>query len=77
MATEPPMSNENAPSLLRLREVCRRVGLAKSSIHDAIRAGRFPRPTHQTPHTSAWVSTEIDEWVASRIAERDGQGGAA
>lgn len=53
--------------LLRLRDVIGRVGLARASIYRMVRRGEFPPPVHPTPATSAWVSTEIDDWIAERV----------
>lgn len=55
-------------SLLRLPEVQRRVGLGRSSIYRDVKAGTFPAPIRVTPGAVAWVSDEIDRWVAGRIA---------
>ena len=64
------------PRLLRLPEVSRATGLARSSIYDAIAAGRFPRAIPLTATARAWRSDEIEEWIAQRIAARD-EGAAA
>ncbi len=59
------------PRLLRLPEVTRETGLARSSIYDLIRLGRFPAPVPLTAAARAWRSDEIENWIAERIAERD------
>jgi len=33
----------------------------------------FPKPVHPSPGTSAWVEEEVDDWIARRVAERDGK----
>jgi prophage regulatory protein len=33
--------------------------------------GRFPRAVHLGEMTRGWVESEIDQWLAARIAERD------
>lgn len=65
------MPNETTPHLLRLPEVIRHTGLARSTVYDAIRAGTFPQPVPLGGRTVAWVSNEVAAWIASRIAERD------
>jgi len=57
--------------LLRFRELRRTVPLSRSSIWRKVNAGEFPRPIHVGPHAVAWISTEIDEWIAGQIALRD------
>lgn len=36
------------------------------------KAGKFPNPIQVSPGRIAYVESEIDAYVASRIAERDG-----
>ena len=54
-------------SLLRLREVIARVGLSRSSIYLAISQDRFPRPALIGLRAVAWRSSEIENWIASRV----------
>jgi len=56
--------------LLQRHEVERRVGLGCTSIYAGIAAGTFPKPV-KVGKRSLWVETEIDAWIAERIAERD------
>jgi len=58
-----------AERLIRLPEVEHRTGLRRSSIYSYIKQGRFPAPIKITPKASAWVESEIQEWVDSRIHE--------
>lgn len=37
-----------------------------------IKAGEFPAPV-KVGARNAWVESEINEWIASRIAERDAE----
>ncbi len=60
---------ENYPSLLRLPEVKKRVGLSRASIYSLAAQGKFPKPIALGPRSSAWVSTEIDAWISDRIAQ--------
>lgn len=59
------------PRLLRLPDVIRATGLARSSIYDLIAAGRFPRPVPLTATARAWREDEVQQWIADRIAARD------
>ena len=61
-----------APSrFLRLRDVINRVGMKKSSIYALMKKGEFPKQIKLSARSSAWVESEIDEWVDSRVAARD------
>lgn len=52
---------------LRLREVKHQVGLGRSAIYEAIRAGRFPKAYPIGARAVAWASDEIEAWIDSRI----------
>lgn len=77
-ASEKAMHSTTAtpPRLLRLPEVIRTTGLARSSIYGLIAAGRFPRPVPLTTTARAWRSDEIEQWIADRCAERDSKAAA-
>lgn len=60
-------------ALLRLPEVKARTGLSRSSIYLRIASREFPCPVKLGARASAWDSSEIDAWIAARIAERDGR----
>jgi len=57
--------------LLKLPEVCRKVGLTKAPIYAGIKAGKFPAPVSIGERAVAWVESEVDGWIADSIAERD------
>lgn len=50
--------------LVRLPEVCRRVGLGKSMIYELIKQGRFPAPYKISPFASRWSDLEVSDWIA-------------
>ena len=52
--------------LIRLPAVIARTGLARSTIYESIRTGRFPPPVKIGPRAVAWRASEIDEWIESR-----------
>lgn len=55
---------EGDDRLIRLKEVCRRVGLGKSMIYQMIREERFPAPYKISPFASRWSEREVVEWIA-------------
>jgi prophage regulatory protein len=57
--------------LLRRRQVEAVTGLGRSRLYDLIADGTFPRPVKLGARAVAWVETEIDAWLAARIAARD------
>lgn len=54
-------------SILRLPEVKARTGLSRSSIYNAIKQGSFPHHVSLGARAIGWVSTEIDQWIVSRV----------
>jgi prophage regulatory protein len=67
------MSNQTAQqiqqALIRRREVERRTALSRSRIYDLMAKGLFPKPIRLGEMTVAWVDSEIDAWIAARIAD--------
>jgi prophage regulatory protein len=44
---------------------------SKAHLFRLIRAGKFPKPIRLGENRIAFPESEIDDWVASKIAERD------
>ena len=59
--------NPNPYQLLRINEVITRTGLSRSTLYLRIKQGSFPRPISLGSRASAWVSSEIDQWVEHQI----------
>lgn len=55
--------------LIRLREVLSICGKSRSSIYESIKRGEFPSPVKLGGRSSAWVQSEVLEWVAERIRD--------
>ena len=53
--------------LLRINEVITRTGLSRSTLYLRIKQGSFPRPISLGSRASAWVSSEIDQWIDHQI----------
>ena len=71
MAKQETQSPASALAILRRREVEARTGLGCSTIYDAIKAGTFPAPVQLGPKSVGWVESEINAWLAARVAARD------
>jgi prophage regulatory protein len=63
------MKPKQTERFLRWPAVSRRVGICRSYAHALAAEGRFPRPVKLGNRASAWVESQIDQWVADRIAE--------
>jgi prophage regulatory protein len=57
-----------ATNILRLPTVKARTGLSRSTIYLRISEGRFPRPVSLGSRAVGWIETEINDWLAERIA---------
>ena len=57
--------------LLKLTEVVTKTGLSRSQIYALAQQGRFPKPIKQSERSSAWVASEVDDWIESKIQIRD------
>lgn len=60
------------PQLLRINEVEMKTGMCRSNIYRLIQLGQFPRQVKLGARASAWVASEVNSWIAARIAARDG-----
>lgn len=60
--------NQVALSILRRRQVEKRVGLTRSPLYARIKAGTFPKPVLLgSGRAVGWLEHEIDEWLASQV----------
>ena len=59
--------------LLRWPDVQPRVGICRSHAHDLANRGLFPAPIKLSARCSAWVESQIDSWIAERIAQGKSQ----
>lgn len=56
--------------LLRIGEVAEKTGMAKRTIYKAAARGDFP-PSRKFGGVSAWLESEIDEWILSLPTEKE------
>ena len=54
--------------LIRRKEVQDKTGLGASSIYAMMAKGDFPKPLQLSERRVAWIESDIDSWVADRIA---------
>lgn len=63
--------------LLRINEVVEQTRLSKSTIYQAMAKGKFPLPIKISVLNVAWLASDIDAYIADRIAARDARKRAA
>jgi len=63
-------SNNNTRILLR-HQVVERVGYSIVHVYRLMERGLFPRQVRLGANRVGWVESEIEAWLASKIAARD------
>lgn len=56
--------------VLRIRQVCEKVGVCRARVYELEREGRFPKRIRLGMNAVGWVESELDQWIAERMAER-------
>ncbi len=58
-----------ALSILRRRQVEKRVGLTRSPLYARIKAGTFPKPIQlgADGHAVGWLEHEIESWLLAQV----------
>jgi prophage regulatory protein len=56
--------------VMKLPAVQSTTGLSRSTIYAFISEGRFPKPIPLGARSVGWLSSEVDDWIKSRISER-------
>jgi prophage regulatory protein len=58
--------------LIRIGEVKRLTGVSTATLYRKISAKEFPRPVRSGVVARAWPLSEVQDWIAERIAARGG-----
>lgn len=51
--------------LVRMPEVCNRIGIGRSTLYAMIQSGTFPAPKRLGGRTVAWLESEVHAWIES------------
>ncbi|MEW4982969.1 MAG: AlpA family transcriptional regulator [Cycloclasticus sp.] len=62
--------------ILKLPEVTKVTGLARSTIYKLISENNFPKQIKLTTFSSGWIKSEVDQWIDERIAFSRNMGAA-
>jgi prophage regulatory protein len=57
--------------LLSPHAVAELVGLARTSLFDLSRKGKFPKPVKITSTRTAYLASEVAEWIEAKKADRE------
>ena len=67
MTTSKNQQTENQ-RLIRRKEVQAKTGLGASSIYAMMKSGEFPQCLNLSERRVAWIESDIDKWIAERVA---------
>jgi prophage regulatory protein len=61
--------------IIRIKSVCDQSGISKSHIYHLVAQGLFPGSVSLVPGgaSKGWVESEVQDWIHSRIAARNGE----
>jgi prophage regulatory protein len=65
MTQQPSIEN----AILRWTEVAKIIPISRSHAHGLAAQGKFPKPIKLGPRASGWLKSEINAWIADRIAQ--------
>ncbi|MAE90022.1 MAG: AlpA family transcriptional regulator [Pelagibaca sp.] len=60
------MTSTSHSKVLRLPDVCARIGLKRASIYKMMAADKFPRPIKLTERSVGWRLSDLEQWLAER-----------
>jgi prophage regulatory protein len=68
------VQNESRPveRLIRIGEVKRLTGLSTATVYRKLSSKEFPRPVALGVMARAWPLSEVQDWIAGRMAARGG-----
>ena len=53
--------------LIRIKEVIKRTGLAKSTVWDKVKKNEFPKPIKLSQRVTVWIEDEINFYINTAI----------
>ena len=56
--------------IIRLRELCHRTGLSRSTIYNLVNGGQLQSPVHISARAIGWHDSYITGWIETRQATK-------
>jgi prophage regulatory protein len=72
-AAAPLPADLAALQLLPVRAVSALIGRSVTTIHDLVRAGRFPAPLRDGTRCTRWQAGKVRQWLAEQAADAERQ----
>ena len=63
-----PSPSSSQPSISRLKATTARTGLSRAVIYKLKAEGKFPPSIQLSARSIGWLDSDIDEWIAQRVA---------
>ena len=63
-------------NIIRLQQVIKKVGLSRSTIYALVSRNEFPQRIQLSPRSMGFLESEVDQWLADKVAARNEVKGA-
>ena len=57
--------------VLKVKQVAEEINVSVPQVYKLVSLGRFPKPIKLGERGSGWLTSEIDDWLQSRVDARD------
>ena len=57
--------------VLKAKQVAEEINISVPQVYKLVSLGRFPKPIKLGERGSGWLTSEIDDWLQSRVDARD------
>ena len=57
--------------VLKVKQVATEINVSVPQVYKLVSLGRFPKPIKLGERGSGWLTSEIDDWLQSRVDARD------
>ena len=57
--------------ILKVKQVAEEINVSVPQVYKLVSLGRFPKPIKLGERGSGWLTSEIDDWLQSKVDARD------
>ncbi|WP_029406845.1 AlpA family transcriptional regulator [Thiomicrorhabdus sp. Milos-T2] len=57
--------------ILKINEVVQKCNLSRATIYKKVKEGTFPKQIKLSERSSGWLESEVNDWIESRVKERE------
>ena len=66
----PAVTNQKT-RFIKIKEVVSRAGICRVAVYNKMRTGEFPKNIKLGVRSVAWLESDIDEWIDSKITAQN------